>query len=124
MDGWRAGLYVLSDRVKLFILSLSLSLLQPLWARNVPKFGIAHAMALGLGPWLAVEIPDLIQRGVVVHVENQEGGGGEKVATNWCGIRACGWPTTTATNDDDDDNNTKNNNNNNTLLAYSYTDLI
>ena len=84
MDGWRAGLYFLSDRVKLFILSLSLSLLQPLWARNVPKFGIAHAMALGLGPWLAVEIPDLIQRGVVVHVENQEGGGGggEKVATN------------------------------------------
>ena len=73
---------ILSDSIN----SLSLSLLQPLWARNVPKFGIAHAMALGLGPWLAVEIPDLIQRGVVVHVENQEGGGGggggEKAATN------------------------------------------
>ena len=22
---------------------------KPLWARNVPKFGIAHAMALGVG---------------------------------------------------------------------------
>lgn len=62
---------------------------KPLWARNVGKFGIAHAMALGvcsiflnnfyvlykktkyvkLGPWLAVEVPDLIQRGIVVHKE-------------------------------------------------------
>ncbi|CAF1666740.1 unnamed protein product [Adineta ricciae] len=42
---------------------------QPLWARNVPRFGIAHALALGLGPWLAVEIPDLIARGIVVHKE-------------------------------------------------------
>ncbi|EKX41075.1 hypothetical protein GUITHDRAFT_74934, partial [Guillardia theta CCMP2712] len=33
----------------------------PLWQRNVPKFGIAHAMALGMGPWLAAEIPDLVQ---------------------------------------------------------------
>ena len=29
----------------------------PLWAKNVPRFGIAHAMALGLGPWLAAEVP-------------------------------------------------------------------
>ena len=36
---------------------------RPLWARNVPHFGIAHAMALGMGPWLAVEIPDLIAKG-------------------------------------------------------------
>lgn len=66
---------------------------KPLWARNVPKFGIAHAMALGvsiknihvlilmpyslinnifcfqLGPWLAVEIPDLIEKGVVSYKE-------------------------------------------------------
>ena len=40
---------------------------KPLWARNVPKFGIAHAMALGLAPWLAVEIPDLIEKGFVVY---------------------------------------------------------
>jgi ufm1-conjugating enzyme 1 len=45
---------------------------KPLWARNVPKFGIGHAMALGLGPWLAVEIPDLVERGVLVHRENRE----------------------------------------------------
>eukprot|EP00960_Hanusia_phi_P041813 755161-Hanusia_phi.AAC.8 len=32
----------------------------PLWQRNVPKFGIAHAMALGMGPWLAAEVPDLV----------------------------------------------------------------
>ncbi|XP_032017115.1 ubiquitin-fold modifier-conjugating enzyme 1 [Hylobates moloch] len=42
---------------------------KPLWARNVPKFGLAHLMALGLGPWLAVEIPDLIQKGVIQHKE-------------------------------------------------------
>jgi len=38
----------------------------PLWMRNVPRFGIAHALALGLGPWLAAEIPDLVTRGVIV----------------------------------------------------------
>lgn len=71
---------------------------KPLWARNVPKFGIAHAMALGvglanflksiffvflkskyefiffqLGPWLAVEIPDLIEKGVVSYKEKTAG---------------------------------------------------
>ncbi|XP_015784915.1 ubiquitin-fold modifier-conjugating enzyme 1 [Tetranychus urticae] len=56
---YRGGKICLSDHFK------------PLWGKNVPKFGIAHAMALGLGPWLAVEIPDLIARGVVVHKENQ-----------------------------------------------------
>eukprot|EP01126_Amoeba_proteus_P016537 TRINITY_DN17679_c0_g1_i2.p1 TRINITY_DN17679_c0_g1~~TRINITY_DN17679_c0_g1_i2.p1 ORF type:complete len:175 (+),score=20.04 TRINITY_DN17679_c0_g1_i2:35-526(+) len=35
----------------------------PLWARNAPHFGIAHALALGLGPWLAAEIPYLISNG-------------------------------------------------------------
>ena len=38
---------------------------RPLWARNVPHFGVAHAMALGMGPWLAVEIPDLIRKGQI-----------------------------------------------------------
>ncbi|KAK7499806.1 hypothetical protein BaRGS_00008897 [Batillaria attramentaria] len=52
---YRGGKICLTDHFK------------PLWARNVPKFGIAHAMALGLGPWLAVEVPDLIARGVVTH---------------------------------------------------------
>ena len=28
--------------------------------------GIAHAMALGLGPWMAVEIPDLIDKVTMV----------------------------------------------------------
>lgn len=42
---------------------------KPLWARNVPKFGIAHAMALGLGPWLAVEVPDLLSKGLIKHKE-------------------------------------------------------
>uniref|UniRef100_A0AC34GUZ5 Ubiquitin-fold modifier-conjugating enzyme 1 n=1 Tax=Panagrolaimus sp. ES5 TaxID=591445 RepID=A0AC34GUZ5_9BILA len=48
---YRGGKICLSDHFK------------PLWARNVPKFGIAHAFSLGLGPWLAVEIPDLIEKG-------------------------------------------------------------
>ncbi|CAJ0586335.1 unnamed protein product, partial [Mesorhabditis spiculigera] len=38
---------------------------KPLWARNVPKFGIAQAFALGLGPWLSVEIPDLVEKGLI-----------------------------------------------------------
>jgi ufm1-conjugating enzyme 1 len=37
----------------------------PLWARNVPFFGVAHAMALGLGPWLSVEIPAMVEDGVL-----------------------------------------------------------
>lgn len=57
---YRGGKICLTDHFK------------PLWARNVPKFGIAHAMALGLGPWLAVEIPELIQKGVVVHKDKSE----------------------------------------------------
>ncbi|XP_003387571.1 PREDICTED: ubiquitin-fold modifier-conjugating enzyme 1-like [Amphimedon queenslandica] len=52
---YRGGKICLTDHFK------------PLWARNVPKFGIAHAIALGLGPWVAVEIPDLIQKGFVKH---------------------------------------------------------
>ena len=39
----------------------------PLWQKNVPKFGIAHAIALGLGPWLAAEVPDLVEKGIIVH---------------------------------------------------------
>ena len=33
---------------------------KPLWSKNAPRFGIAHAMALGLGPWL--EIPEMIEK--------------------------------------------------------------
>jgi hypothetical protein len=29
---------------------------KPLWAKECPKFGIAHALALGLAPWLAAEV--------------------------------------------------------------------
>ncbi|GBP83314.1 Ubiquitin-fold modifier-conjugating enzyme 1 [Eumeta japonica] len=57
---YRGGKICLTDHFK------------PLWARNVPKFGIAHAMALGLGPWLAVEVPELIERGVVTYQEKGE----------------------------------------------------
>lgn len=37
----------------------------PLWNKNAPKFGIAHALALGLGPWLAAEVPYLVDTGVI-----------------------------------------------------------
>lgn len=37
----------------------------PLWARNVPFFGISHALALGLGPWLSVEVPAMVEDGVL-----------------------------------------------------------
>lgn len=36
---------------------------QPLWARNVPGFGIVHALAFGLGPYLASEVPFLVSEG-------------------------------------------------------------
>ncbi|KAI1285999.1 Ubiquitin-fold modifier-conjugating enzyme 1 [Halotydeus destructor] len=57
---FRGGKICLSDHFK------------PLWARNVGKFGLAHAMSLGMGPWLAVEIPDLIEKGLVVHKEKTQ----------------------------------------------------
>ena len=50
---YRGGKICLTDHFK------------PLWARNVPRFGIPHAMALGLGPWMAVEIPDLVAKGLI-----------------------------------------------------------
>ncbi len=37
----------------------------PLWSKNTPKFGIAHALALALGPWLAAEIPYLVDEGII-----------------------------------------------------------
>mmetsp|Transcript_3510 Transcript_3510/g.3534 ORF Transcript_3510/g.3534 Transcript_3510/m.3534 type:complete len:160 (+) Transcript_3510:29-508(+) len=37
----------------------------PLWSKNTPKFGIAHALSLALGPWLAAEIPYLVDEGIV-----------------------------------------------------------
>ena len=42
---------------------------RPLWQRNAPHFGIAHAMALGMAPWLAVEIPSLIANGRIANPE-------------------------------------------------------
>ena len=40
---------------------------KPLWSKNAPRFGIAHTMTLGLGPRLAVEIPEMIEKGVVTY---------------------------------------------------------
>eukprot|EP00002_Diphylleia_rotans_P005181 TRINITY_DN14300_c0_g1_i1.p1 TRINITY_DN14300_c0_g1~~TRINITY_DN14300_c0_g1_i1.p1 ORF type:complete len:169 (-),score=31.02 TRINITY_DN14300_c0_g1_i1:41-547(-) len=44
----------------------------PLWNKNVPRFGIAHALALGLGPWLAAEIPVLVDSGVIKHKDQTD----------------------------------------------------
>jgi len=43
---------------------------KPLWSKNVPHFGIAHALALGLAPWLAAEVPHLVDTGKVIHKED------------------------------------------------------
>ena len=40
---------------------------KPLWAKNAPRFGLAHCLALGLGPWLSAEVPFLIAEGKVAH---------------------------------------------------------
>lgn len=33
----------------------------PLWAKHVPKLGIAHALSMALGPWLAAEVPNMVK---------------------------------------------------------------
>lgn len=38
---------------------------KPLWAKNVPRFGIAHALSSGLAPWLAAEVPHLVEAGII-----------------------------------------------------------
>ncbi|KII73794.1 Ubiquitin-fold modifier-conjugating enzyme 1 [Thelohanellus kitauei] len=37
----------------------------PLWKKHVPKFGIIHALVLGLAPWLAAEVPDLVGKNLI-----------------------------------------------------------
>ena len=37
-----------------------------------PRFGIAHALCLGLGPWLAAEVPHLVDTGMVKHKDDVE----------------------------------------------------
>ena len=53
---YRGGFICITDHFK------------PLWARNVPKFGIAHALTLGLGPWLAAEVPSLVEAGKIIGI--------------------------------------------------------
>jgi ufm1-conjugating enzyme 1 len=43
---------------------------KPLWSKNVPHFGIAHALAMGLGPWLAAEIPYMVDQGIIAEKSN------------------------------------------------------
>ncbi|KAG6608114.1 Ubiquitin-fold modifier-conjugating enzyme 1, partial [Cucurbita argyrosperma subsp. sororia] len=43
---------------------------KPLWAKNSPRFGIAHALCLGLAPWLAAEVPILVDSGMIKHKDN------------------------------------------------------
>lgn len=38
---------------------------KPLWAKNSPHFGFAHALCLGLAPWLAAEVPYMVEAGVI-----------------------------------------------------------
>lgn len=43
---------------------------KPLWAKNAPHFGVAHALCLGLAPWLAAEVPHLVETGAVRHKDD------------------------------------------------------
>ena len=43
---------------------------KPLWAKNAPHFGAAHALCLGLAPWLAAEVPHLVETGAVRHKDD------------------------------------------------------
>ena len=67
---WKVVLYSISIKIDFNFLNRKnqpkkTDHFKPLWQKNVPKFGIAHAMALGLGPWLAVEVPDLVAKGLI-----------------------------------------------------------
>ncbi|XP_047096107.1 ubiquitin-fold modifier-conjugating enzyme 1 [Lolium rigidum] len=44
---------------------------KPLWAKNCPRFGLAHALCLGLAPWLAAEVPILVDSGMVKHKDDE-----------------------------------------------------
>ena len=35
----------------------------PQWRSNAPKYGIVHGLCLALAPWLAAEIPHLVESG-------------------------------------------------------------
>ncbi|KAF4362478.1 hypothetical protein F8388_019761 [Cannabis sativa] len=37
---------------------------------DLPRFGIAHALCLGLAPWLAAEIPILVDSGMIKHKDD------------------------------------------------------
>ncbi|KAL6012749.1 hypothetical protein ACLOJK_003238 [Asimina triloba] len=43
---------------------------KPLWAKNCPRFGIAHTLCLGLAPWLAAEVPILVDSGMIKHKDD------------------------------------------------------
>jgi ufm1-conjugating enzyme 1 len=43
---------------------------KPLWAKNAPHFGVAHALCLGLAPWLAAEVPHLVESGAIRHKDD------------------------------------------------------
>ena len=44
---------------------------KPLCAKNCPRFGLAHALCLGLAPWLAAEVPILVDSGMVKHKDDE-----------------------------------------------------
>ena len=48
---------------------------KPLWGKNAPHFGVAHALCLGLAPWLAAEVCVF---GVFFLFFGKVGGEGEK----------------------------------------------
>jgi ufm1-conjugating enzyme 1 len=52
----------------------------PLWSKNAPHFGIAHALALGLSPWLASEIPIMVDNQSITY--EQFGSGAKKEETS------------------------------------------
>jgi len=37
----------------------------PLWRSKAPSFGIAHALALGLAPWLSIEVARMAELGLI-----------------------------------------------------------
>ncbi|KAM3004831.1 hypothetical protein FF2_035034 [Malus domestica] len=42
---------------------------KPLWAKNCPRFGMAHALCLGLAPWLAAFMLIRIAHGFSIYMK-------------------------------------------------------
>lgn len=64
---WDITKFIMIYLNKLFVLRIVVLSMLSLCS---PRFGIAHALCLGLAPWLAAEIPILVDSGMIKHKDD------------------------------------------------------